>query len=153
MSIRSALLPFLVAAAPAAAQTCPAPGSDPGTVAATVRYLADDALEGRLAGSPGERCAADFIAARFRALGLEPGGADGYFDEVRIASVLNPHAAHGTGRNVVGVLRGADPSLRDEYVVVGAHYDHLGRGEFGSDRKSTRLNSSHVKISYAVFCL
>src|SRR5436309_8991616 len=26
-------------------------------------------------------------------------------------------------------------------------------GSFGRDRKSTRLNSSHVKISYAVFCL
>src|SRR5436309_5276592 len=30
---------------------------------------------------------------------------------------------------------------------------HVGRGERGLDRKSTRLNSSHVKISYAVFCL
>src|SRR5204862_4466140 len=30
------------------------------------------------------------------------------------------------------------------------HHDH---GEAGADRKSTRLNSSHVEISYAVFCL
>src|SRR5690554_7183673 len=28
-----------------------------------------------------------------------------------------------------------------------------GRGQYGQDRKSTRLNSSHVRISYAVFCL
>ena len=34
--------------------------------------------------------------------------------------------------NVVGVLRGSDPKLRDEAVVVGAHYDHLGRGGRGS---------------------
>ncbi|HEY9282563.1 MAG TPA: M20/M25/M40 family metallo-hydrolase, partial [Pyrinomonadaceae bacterium] len=34
--------------------------------------------------------------------------------------------------NVVGVLRGSDPKLRDEAVVVGAHYDHLGRGGQGS---------------------
>src|SRR2546426_4247176 len=27
------------------------------------------------------------------------------------------------------------------------------RGEYGEDRKSTRLNSSHLVISYAVFCL
>src|SRR5688500_18649966 len=40
----------------------------------TVRYLADDALQGRLAGSPGERCAGDFIAARFREFGLQPRG-------------------------------------------------------------------------------
>ena len=29
--------------------------------------------------------------------------------------------------NVTGVLRGADPELRDEYVVIGSHLDHLGR--------------------------
>jgi hypothetical protein len=38
----------------------------------------------------------------------------------------------GTAANVVGILEGADPALRREAVVVGAHYDHLGRGEFGS---------------------
>jgi Peptidase family M28/PDZ domain/PA domain len=34
--------------------------------------------------------------------------------------------------NVVGVLRGGDPELRHEAVVIGAHFDHLGRGEYGS---------------------
>jgi len=29
-------------------------------------------------------------------------------------------------RNVVGVMRGSDPALRDTYVLVTAHYDHLG---------------------------
>jgi len=38
----------------------------------------------------------------------------------------------GHAANVVGVLEGADPALRREAVVIGAHYDHLGRGEFGS---------------------
>lgn len=32
------------------------------------------------------------------------------------------------GRNVVGRLLGTDPILRDEYVIIGAHYDHVGRG-------------------------
>ena len=100
---------------------------------APIRYLADDALEGRLAGSPAERCAGDFIASQFKAIGLEAGGAAGsYFMEVPLASVLNPHAASGTGRNVVGVLRGRSPTLRDEWVIVGAHYDHLGLGARGS---------------------
>lgn len=35
-------------------------------------------------------------------------------------------------RNVVAVLPGTDPALADEYVVVGAHYDHLGMGGEGS---------------------
>ena len=38
----------------------------------------------------------------------------------------------GQAANVIGRLEGADPALRHEAVVVGAHYDHLGRGEFGS---------------------
>ncbi len=33
------------------------------------------------------------------------------------------------GLNVVGVIEGSDPKLKDEYFVVGAHYDHLGRWE------------------------
>lgn len=39
---------------------------------------------------------------------------------------------HGTTANVVGVLPGNDPARRDEAIVVGAHYDHLGRGGEGS---------------------
>jgi aminopeptidase YwaD len=34
--------------------------------------------------------------------------------------------------NVVGILPGSDPKLRDEAIVIGAHYDHLGRGGEGS---------------------
>lgn len=102
-------------------------------VMATVRYLADDALAGRLAGSPGERCAGDFIAQRFATLGLKPAGTDGtFFQTFPLASTLNPHAPQGSGRNVIGLLEGADPQLKNEFVVVGAHYDHLGMGLFGS---------------------
>ncbi|MFN0060276.1 MAG: M28 family metallopeptidase [Planctomycetota bacterium] len=36
---------------------------------------------------------------------------------------------YGMGKNIVGVLRGSDPILRDEYIVVGAHYDHVGLAE------------------------
>jgi Tol biopolymer transport system component len=115
------------------ASGCPLPVPGLRQPFAAVRYLADDALEGRLAGSEGERCAGEYIAAEFRRLGLKPAGADGsFFQEVRIASVTNPHAPAGTGRNVLGLLEGSDPDLAEEVVVVGAHYDHLGRGPFGS---------------------
>src|SRR5690554_7553558 len=40
--------------------------------------------------------------------------------------------------------------LNNELTPVGA--ERAGNAE-GTDRKSTRLNSSHVRISYAVFCL
>lgn len=37
-----------------------------------------------------------------------------------------------TSRNVAGILRGSDPALRDSYIVVSAHYDHVGTARFGS---------------------
>jgi aminopeptidase YwaD len=59
---------------------------------ATVRYLADDALEGREVGSHGARCAADYIAARFQALGLQPGDSGSWFQPfpVRKGAALGP---------------------------------------------------------------
>lgn len=247
---------------------------------AHVRYLADDQLEGRAVGSEGARCAGDYLAAQFAALGLEPAGSQGsYFqsfsirkgaelgpdnrlvvagqafslgsdwvpfgfsasaevsaeliygghllsnpgtpadefarldisDKIVVVEWGDPDDAHGTGlrsdphfkatvaagrdaaaivllapvgmgppglgdeiraglqipvvvvrdeiavairellidgaegtlatdvrvttaeaRNVVGLLPGASPTLRDEYVIVGAHYDHLGLGGEGS---------------------
>jgi len=100
---------------------------------AHVRYLADDVLEGRLAGSAGERCAGDYIAGEFRRLGLLPAGDSGtFFQAVPLASVVNPHAPQGSGRNVVAMLEGSDSKLRAEAIVVGAHYDHLGLGGVAS---------------------
>lgn len=126
----------LLVALPLHAQTCPEPAAvvaDLSEPLATVRYLADDALAGRLAGSPGEQCAGDYIAGRFSALGLVPAGSGGgFFQDVPLATALNPHAPAGTGRNVVALLEGTDSSLRPEIIVVGAHYDHLGHGEYGS---------------------
>ena len=122
----------LFAASEAGAQTCP----DSATLVrgltlpiSAVRFLADDALAGRLAGSPGERCAGDFVAAEFKRLGLQPAGENGtYFQSLPLASVLNPHATGGTGRNVIAALPGADDQLKREWIVIGAHYDHLGEG-------------------------
>jgi Tol biopolymer transport system component len=97
------------------------------------RYLADDALEGRLAGTAGAACAAEYIAYAFRRLGLAPGGEDGtYFQKVPLQSVVNPHAPGGTGRNVLALLPGTDRSMADEYMVIGAHFDHLGMGGMNS---------------------
>ena len=132
------LTPLLLigAAAPARGQDCPdvaklTAGQSGAMV--IVRYLADDSLGGRLAGSRGERCAGEFIARQFATLGLKPAGALGtYFQEFPLASVVNPHAPTGNGRNVIALLEGADPVLKSEFVIVGAHYDHLGMGAFGS---------------------
>jgi len=83
-----------------------------------VAFLADDALEGREAGKPGNREAADYLVARLERLGLQPGGTDGTFFQP-----FEPNY-----RNVLALLPGSDPQLKDEVVILGAHYDHVGYG-------------------------
>jgi hypothetical protein len=102
-----------------------------------VAWLASDRLAGRRVGSAEADSAAAWIGRRFEALGLEPApGLSGWFQPFTISP--DAPAAHGTdlggkvGRNVVGILRGRDPALRGQYLVIGAHYDHLGRGGPGS---------------------
>jgi aminopeptidase YwaD len=53
---------------------------------------------------------------------------------------VQPHVTFGVNLvkksvdawNVVGVLRGTDPVLKNEAIIIGAHYDHLGHGGAGS---------------------
>jgi hypothetical protein len=101
-------------------------------------FLASDALEGRGTPSRGLDIAAEYIASQFRAAGLEPLGDDGYFQTAdwREIAPQREHAKYADApepllvRNVVGVLRGSDPELGKTYVMVTAHYDHLGiRGD------------------------
>ncbi|WP_297508827.1 M28 family metallopeptidase [uncultured Caulobacter sp.] len=49
-----------------------------------IEFLAADAQQGRLTGSPGEKASADYVAAQFKALGLRPAGTDGYFQPVAL---------------------------------------------------------------------
>jgi Zn-dependent M28 family amino/carboxypeptidase len=51
-----------------------------------VRALSDDSMEGRRAGTPGHRRAAEFVAAQFKEAKLEPGGDGGYFQPVQLES-------------------------------------------------------------------
>ena len=76
------------------AQSCPdltTLADNLSAASAHVRYLSDDALGGREVGTPGARCAADYIAHQFEAIGLQGAGSDGgYFQRfpVRAGSSL-----------------------------------------------------------------
>ncbi len=83
-----------------------------------VHFLAGDILEGREAGSRGGHAAAKYIVEHLGEIGLQPAGTeDTYFQTFR-----------GNQRNILAVLPGSDPELKNEYVLVGAHYDHVGYG-------------------------
>jgi hypothetical protein len=107
-------------------------------------------MQGRFTGSPGMHRAARYLAGLFRQVGLEPAGDDGYLQRLPLAletrggertprllnawpdtAALSP-ADRAVGVNVVGILRGADPVLREQVVLIDAHYDHLGSVHAGS---------------------
>ena len=96
-----------------------------------VVYLSSDLLAGRETGTMGEAMAAAYIAHRFDEIGLKPGADGNWYQNFDFVFKTNPHAAEGVdrvGKNVLGWLdRGAERT-----VVIGAHYDHLGHGSFGS---------------------
>ena len=102
-----------------------------------VAWLSDDAREGRGTGTAGNDSAATWIAARYRELGIAP-GVPGYLQDFTASSAIAAHAG-GTGagpglptRNVVAMIPGADPALRGQWLVLGAHFDHLGRSTSGA---------------------
>jgi hypothetical protein len=49
--------------------------------------------------------------------------------DIQVRARVGMTTSHARSENVAGVLRGSDPRLRDEYVVVSAHLDHVGIGE------------------------
>lgn len=83
-----------------------------------VEFLADDTLEGREAGSRGGQAAGHYLGEQFQKHRLAGGGARGAY-----------YQSFGSNyRNLLGVLEGSDPALKQEIVLIGAHYDHVGYG-------------------------
>jgi hypothetical protein len=109
----------------------PAGGADPAAVEAraphsadrlraTVAYLASEALRGRDNATPGSALAQDFLVGELkgfaRGLDARRGGDDAYRQPFREAGE--------SGTNLLAILPGRERA--DEYVLLGAHYDHLG---------------------------
>jgi Zn-dependent M28 family amino/carboxypeptidase len=88
---------------------------------ARVEFFASDGLRGRDTPSPGLDAAAAYIVSEHRRTGLEPAGENGtYYQQYPLNEAMAP--------NVAAVLRGSDPLLREEYVILSAHMDHVGVG-------------------------
>lgn len=100
---------------------------DPAVLAGHVQFLADPSQEGRGVGTQGLDRAGDYIAQQFEEAGLSPAGDDGTFFQSWVEKD-GPEGRSVTLRNVVAVLPGTDSDWKQESVVLGAHYDHLGFG-------------------------
>ena len=95
--------------------------------------LAGDEMKGRGSASADELEAAKYIAAQLKELRIEPAGDDGGFlQTVKFTrrSRRNPEAppVESVTTNVIGILRGSDPVLSRQTILLSAHLDHLGVG-------------------------
>jgi Zn-dependent M28 family amino/carboxypeptidase len=131
-TLRACLAAASVAAATACARTAdvepppahtpPAPVAiaiDSALLLRDVGVLAHDSMQGRGVATPGSAKARAYIESRFRTAGLQPFG----------STFLQPFTFSGRGQqiqgvNIVGQLRGT--ALPERYIVITAHYDHVG---------------------------
>lgn len=95
-----------------------------------VSYLASDKLKGRKTGTIEIKTAAKYIENEFKSLGIQP-----YFSTKKENNVFHSYydsfeftskGENVNGFNVVGFLEGNDKNLKSEYIILGAHYDHIG---------------------------
>ncbi len=130
---------LIAPSAPALGQAVP----DPTRVITTelvdshIRFLSSDEMRGRDAFTPHIRLAEDYIAREFREAGLKelpafPGFRDTLSHEYRNRRDTTAAPVTYELTNVVGWVEGSDPALKDEYILFGAHHDHVGmRGDTG----------------------
>jgi Zn-dependent M28 family amino/carboxypeptidase len=103
-----------------------------------LRFLASDELMGREPGTYGADIAARYIAEQFRAAGLKTfSDSTDYFQVTHLVlqnkcdSETNDSKVESiTSKNVIGYIEGSDTGLNKEFVLLCAHYDHLGAGRF-----------------------
>uniref|UniRef100_UPI00404AE3D3 M20/M25/M40 family metallo-hydrolase n=1 Tax=Gelidibacter sp. TaxID=2018083 RepID=UPI00404AE3D3 len=85
-----------------------------------VTYLASDELLGRNTGTDGIEASALFIEKELKNYGIKP-----YYETYRDDFVAKGKPAY----NIVGFIEGTDAKLKNEIVIIGAHYDHIGFGK------------------------
>jgi hypothetical protein len=103
----------------------PAPATGP---ASDIAMLASRPFGGRYPGTPGGDSAAAFIMHRYAELGLIPafrGGCDAGPPCGPLYLQVFPFE-RSVAQNVGAIVAGTDSVLRAEYIVIGAHFDHLG---------------------------
>ncbi len=148
----------IVAAVAAVAACAPqqagesAPGPKHTTAAITPSDLrtrlyiyADDSMMGREAGTIGNYKATEYIAEQVKRMGLVPAGDNGtYFQDIKSSSSRFQPTNPDYARNVVAILPGSDPVLKNEYVAIGAHNDHIGVRPTAVDHDSLEAYNSEL---------
>ena len=142
--MRTSFAVLLLAALPTFAAAQSATQAAPARVRTQLTALAHDSMQGRRTGTVGAQRAARYVASVMQEIGLAPGGDAGFLQRIPLRATPAPRGARFTvlpsfaafdtvpadarviDGNVIGIIRGSDPTLRNEAVIVGAHYDHIG---------------------------
>ena len=106
-----------------------------------IEILSSDSLEGRETGKPGQKMAAHYIANHFKNIGIPPFKRNTYFQKFKVKSQRHVCKCDDCdltffkrifksnqtirGENVLGYIEGTD--LKNELIIITAHYDHLGK--------------------------
>jgi hypothetical protein len=89
-----------------------------------VEHLASDQFEGREAGTPGGHAAGDYLQTELSRLGIAGASDAGRWEQ----------PFDDAYRNILGLVEGSDPAMKDEFILIGAHYDHVGYGNKENSR-------------------
>ncbi|MDD3003478.1 M20/M25/M40 family metallo-hydrolase [Flavobacterium sp.] len=92
------------------------------SVSKTLKTLSSDEMQGRESGTHGGEKAANYLAALLQQYNVKP-----YFKTYR--DTLSNFKE--TTFNIIGVIEGNDVALKNEYIILGAHYDHIGITKVG----------------------
>lgn len=95
-----------------------------------VSFLASPELSGRQPGSSGNRQAAHYIEEQFRAVGLQPLPSLGGYRQAISPTI---------GDNILGFLPPTAGSAPARWMLIGAHYDHLGYPFLGADDNASSV--------------
>lgn len=124
----------------------------PALLRAHVEHLADDGLRGRATPSDGLERAAEYIVRSFAELGIPP---PERFPDYRQRFVCGrpEHLGQPEAANVIAVLPGRDPALREQAVMVTAHYDHIGTLDAGEGDRIYNGANDNASGTAAVLAL
>ncbi|WP_316821976.1 M20/M25/M40 family metallo-hydrolase [Pedobacter gandavensis] len=101
--------------------------------------LAAPQMKGRFPGTAENKKAVNYIVKQFKKSGVAPYNGT-YIQEftakMRVKKGVTDTPYVKT-QNVIGYIEGSDPVLKQEFIVIGAHYDHLGMGGASSKKPDT----------------
>lgn len=109
-----------------------------------IAYLTADKSAGRYPGGKTNKKIVGYIAKDFKKSGIPPflkSYKQPFMAHLRVKKGEEPKSPVETW-NAIGFIEGNDPLLKNEYIVLGAHYDHLGMGG-GPSSKSDKIGIHH----------